>query len=617
MVIQISIEETTLYAESSRNGHDLWQHMLTSSKDGSVKLHSLTDAYKSYQHLRTATVSVNIFGQIASSFDTIDRSCESLGICAHHDPENPLFSVSSKGIKEYRSRPKASSMSVSIDEENLVEADENTQFGLESSTLPLSSGTGGSPSTVTGASLERGEELLKEYHRRSKRPTDKIPETKLFITTLIGADSEPSATFNDKRMKGQIFGFNHQEFHFLAENYKLYDESFEDLCNWNAQIASKCRNYPLRQTWIVLKLLYQSNETSSSMSSNHQPHSNNRPTSSTSHASDSKNNNSKNKDHSSKNHINDSKSTKDDNPSKEKYQHTTAQVSSSATMAGDYQHYSSDNNGESISLLEQLDNANPNAIQEFGNLISASADNYNKTNMNHAVTISASADDDDTLMNSTKASPKTTTTMISSIKQRKDSTISTTTTTNGTKNNTFRQIQDVVFQELLEYYCELGDVQSCVSFGIVVSQVTNVEQLIGKLRLQKFSMYYIDLLHRLRIYNVANVLIRRSSDPGISQMNMKSTTMYTNCSQCHQSIEIASISNEANQNQNTTTIICRKCQSILNRCSLCQQTVKGLYVWCSVCSHGGHLRCLTQWFSEHQECPTGCLHRCVAYLKQC
>lgn len=40
------------------------------------------------------------------------------------------------------------------------------------------------------------------------------------------------------------------------------------------------------------------------------------------------------------------------------------------------------------------------------------------------------------------------------------------------------------------------------------------------------------------------------------------------------------------------------------------EVIKGLYVWCQGCSHGGHMRHLKEWFSKHPECPTGCGHLC-------
>ena len=38
--------------------------------------------------------------------------------------------------------------------------------------------------------------------------------------------------------------------------------------------------------------------------------------------------------------------------------------------------------------------------------------------------------------------------------------------------------------------------------------------------------------------------------------------------------------------------------------------VKGLYVWCQGCGHGGHLVHLKNWFEKKTVCPAGCGHYC-------
>ena len=43
---------------------------------------------------------------------------------------------------------------------------------------------------------------------------------------------------------------------------------------------------------------------------------------------------------------------------------------------------------------------------------------------------------------------------------------------------------------------------------------------------------------------------------------------------------------------------------------MCNTAVRGLYVWCQGCGHGGHLEHLRGWFANHTECPAGCGHQC-------
>ena len=57
------------------------------------------------------------------------------------------------------------------------------------------------------------------------------------------------------------------------------------------------------------------------------------------------------------------------------------------------------------------------------------------------------------------------------------------------------------------------------------------------------------------------------------------------------------------------------------RCTVCQLPARGLVWFCGVCGHGGHLRCMREWFGERGGgqalgmalggCPSGCGCRCL------
>ena len=49
-------------------------------------------------------------------------------------------------------------------------------------------------------------------------------------------------------------------------------------------------------------------------------------------------------------------------------------------------------------------------------------------------------------------------------------------------------------------------------------------------------------------------------------------------------------------------------------CGVCELPVRGSYVWCQGCGHGGHLAHMRSWFETEVECPTGCGHRCQVRL---
>lgn len=52
---------------------------------------------------------------------------------------------------------------------------------------------------------------------------------------------------------------------------------------------------------------------------------------------------------------------------------------------------------------------------------------------------------------------------------------------------------------------------------------------------------------------------------------------------------------------------CRQCASM---CAVCHHVVKGLFVWCQGCSHGGHLQHIMKWLETSSHCPAGCGHLC-------
>ncbi|KAH9160229.1 hypothetical protein LEN26_001972 [Aphanomyces euteiches] len=99
------------------------------------------------------------------------------------------------------------------------------------------------------------------------------------------------------------------------------------------------------------------------------------------------------------------------------------------------------------------------------------------------------------------------------------------------------RVQDTLLKELLDYYCEAGDVQSCATIAAAMNTVTNIELIMGKGWLQQVYMHYIDLLHQLQLYSIANYLVKNCPDLGIRQMNMKATTIYTSCSKCGKTID--------------------------------------------------------------------------------
>eukprot|EP01114_Cavostelium_apophysatum_P021295 TRINITY_DN7390_c0_g2_i3.p1 TRINITY_DN7390_c0_g2~~TRINITY_DN7390_c0_g2_i3.p1 ORF type:complete len:819 (-),score=175.70 TRINITY_DN7390_c0_g2_i3:171-2627(-) len=148
--------------------------------------------------------------------------------------------------------------------------------------------------------------------------------------------------------------------------------------------------------------------------------------------------------------------------------------------------------------------------------------------------------------------------------------------------------------ETLKFYAENGDVQTSVVMLMVLgSRLGNVDR---KLALQ-WTLSYIDLLQRLQLWNFANEIITKSDEYSIRSVNQKSTSLHTSCPYCNKPL-------------NKNGFSCENCKKYTGTCSICHQVVKGLYVWCQTCGHGGHLKHISEWFSQEKYCPAGCPHAC-------
>ncbi|XP_036446905.1 GATOR complex protein WDR24 [Colossoma macropomum] len=152
-----------------------------------------------------------------------------------------------------------------------------------------------------------------------------------------------------------------------------------------------------------------------------------------------------------------------------------------------------------------------------------------------------------------------------------------------------------VVREMLDYYAEQGDVQMAVSVLIVLGD--RIRKDIDELTQEHWYMSYIDLLQRFELWNVSNEVIKLSTCSAITCLNQASTTLHINCSNCKRPM-----SNKG--------WICDRCHQCASVCAVCHHVVKGLFVWCQGCSHGGHLEHVMEWLKSSNHCPAGCGHLC-------
>uniref|UniRef100_A0A4W3HJU1 WDR59/RTC1-like RING zinc finger domain-containing protein n=1 Tax=Callorhinchus milii TaxID=7868 RepID=A0A4W3HJU1_CALMI len=152
-----------------------------------------------------------------------------------------------------------------------------------------------------------------------------------------------------------------------------------------------------------------------------------------------------------------------------------------------------------------------------------------------------------------------------------------------------------IVRDMMCLYAERGDVQMAVSVLVVLGD--RIRKEIDEQTQEHWYMSYIDLLQRFRLWNVANEVIKLSPCRSVSGLNQASTTLHINCSNCRRPM-------------NRRGWVCERCRHRASSCAICHHAVKGLFVWCQACAHGGHLQHIREWFQLHAHCPAGCGHLC-------
>jgi len=159
---------------------------------------------------------------------------------------------------------------------------------------------------------------------------------------------------------------------------------------------------------------------------------------------------------------------------------------------------------------------------------------------------------------------------------------------------------DETIRNMLEFYAEQGDVQMCVTILLVLTEEKEVPEFALS---QQWFGSYIDLLSRFKLWSIATAVSQACKDARIHTMNQDSTTIHTSCSSCMKPI--------LTRAPNSSGFwACDRCRKVLSSCSVCHMTVRGIFTWCTQCSHGFHLQHAQEWFSQSAECPTGCGHQC-------
>ena len=155
--------------------------------------------------------------------------------------------------------------------------------------------------------------------------------------------------------------------------------------------------------------------------------------------------------------------------------------------------------------------------------------------------------------------------------------------------------KDIILS-LLDYYSNVNsDLQFCATLADLS---INAGIDINRQQAATWFHAYIEALHKHNLAIIATEFVQNMQG-SVGQLNQASTTIYSYCNNCARPL------------QPSLNSICDKCNGRnLARCTICEQRVRGQYMWCQRCGHGGHLNCITGWFNNNSHCPSGCGCKC-------
>ncbi|XP_047136789.1 GATOR2 complex protein WDR24 isoform X1 [Hydra vulgaris] len=155
---------------------------------------------------------------------------------------------------------------------------------------------------------------------------------------------------------------------------------------------------------------------------------------------------------------------------------------------------------------------------------------------------------------------------------------------------------DNLVKEVLFFYAQQGDIQMSVTVLLVLNSFA--KGMVEKSIQEDWFYGYIEILSRLHLFNIATEVINHAPAP-VNTLNQNSTVVHMQCGICYKVLSSTSHG-----------WYCRNCKRSAQICAICHIPVKGLYLWCQGCGHGGHLNHIKSWFSEQKFCPIGCGHKC-------
>ncbi|KAJ2551344.1 SEA (Seh1-associated) complex subunit [Coemansia sp. RSA 1878] len=154
------------------------------------------------------------------------------------------------------------------------------------------------------------------------------------------------------------------------------------------------------------------------------------------------------------------------------------------------------------------------------------------------------------------------------------------------------------------YYANQGDVQTALTAALLMRRFIHLKHWAVS---RMWFSDYIDQLDQYQEYATATEIILASPFDDVQDHITSNSTISMSCSQCGSKVE---------PDREEGLARCSECDSWANSCVVCSMWVRGRFVWCKGCGHGGHAEHLWEWFDGmgQEQCPSGCGHACAPTL---
>lgn len=187
-------------------------------------------------------------------------------------------------------------------------------------------------------------------------------------------------------------------------------------------------------------------------------------------------------------------------------------------------------------------------------------------------------------------------------------------------------------RHMLNHYEERNDVSMLLSMVAVLGVGPNPDAAVAK-KIVRWTQGAADVLSRMKAFVSRASLLRStyillgSGQSGlvseVHEMAQRKSRFHFRCAGCKQDVEAlrglharaasrrASSGAAGGGAGHRSAPSCNKCQARQTPpCAICGKEVKGIFVACQTCGHGGHPAHVREWFSKEQKCPAGCGHVC-------